>query len=187
MSSRKAVRGWLRGPVHSRVALLVLFGALSACGFKPLYGSVGGAPSVGSELSTIYVQPISDRVGYELRNNLIDLLNASGSAESSRYRLNLNLTEREDAVVLQANTSITRYNYTLVAHYELTPKGATEAVKTGNLTAFAAYNVAAAPFLYASVTAQRDAHDRAAMDIAERLRTELAVYLLSEAERQSAP
>jgi LPS-assembly lipoprotein len=149
--------------------------ALAACGFHPLYGNGGSA--VGPTLSTIYVEPISDRVGYELRNDLFDLLNFSGSPETSQYRLKLSLQEREDAVVLQANTSITRYNYTLTAHYELTPKGTTDVAKSGDLTAFAAYNVAAAPFLYATVTAQRDAHNRAANDIAERLRTQLAVYL----------
>jgi LPS-assembly lipoprotein len=89
-------------------------------------------------------------------------------------------------VVLQANTSITRYNYTLIAHYELTPKGSTDPIKSGDLTTFAAYNVAAAPFLYATVTAQRDAHNRAANEIAERLRIELAVYLRSQQAPQSA-
>lgn len=157
---------------------------LAACGFHPLYGN-GGA-GVGPALSTIFVEPIAERVGYELRNDLLDLLNFSGSSETSQYRLKLYLSEREDAVVLQANTSITRYNYTLIAHYELTPKGSTDTIKTGDLTAFAAYNVAAAPFLYATVTAQRDAHNRAANDIAERLRIELAVYLRTLQTPQSA-
>ena len=152
---------------------------LTACGFHPLYGN--GGSGVGPALSTIFVEPIADRVGYELRNDLLDLLNFSGSSGTSQYRLKLYLSEREDAVVLQANTSITRYNYTLVAHYELTPKGSTDPIKTGDLTTFAAYNVAAAPFLYATVTAQRDAHNRAANDIAERLRIELAVYLRTAA------
>jgi len=87
------------------------------------------------------------------------------------------LMEKEDPVVFQPNTNITRYNYTLTAHYDLMPTEGTEAVKSGDITAFAAYNVAAAPFLYATVTAQRDAKNRAANEIAERIKTELAVYL----------
>lgn len=170
MGSRRTV--WGLGIFAAIPAFLV-----AACGFHPLYGNSGSGPSVASTLSAIFVEPISDRVGYELRNDLLDLLNFSGSPDTSQYRLKLYLAGREDAVVLQANTSITRYNYTLTAHYELTPKGATDIVKSGDLTSFAAYNVAAAPFLYATVTAQRDAQKRAANDIAERLRTELAVYL----------
>lgn len=164
------------------VALLAAL-ATAACGFRPLYGN-GGLDGNAPQLSGVYVEPISDRVGYELRNNLLDLFN-SGSPQSSQYRLKLYLAEREDAVVLQANTSITRYNYTLQAHYELMPRGDTAAVKMGDLTAFAAYNVAAAPFLYATATAQRDAKVRAANDIAERLRTEIAVYLREMADRNA--
>jgi LPS-assembly lipoprotein len=175
----------MRGALFARGAMAAGTLALSACGFHPLYGGV--APGQGGpQVSSIYVEPISERVGYDLRTSLLDLLN-SGSPDSSLYRLKLYLAEREDAVVLQANTSITRYNYTLMAHYDLTPRGDTRPVKSGDLTAFAAYNVAAAPYLYATATAARDAKARAANDIAERLRTELAVYLRERAETAVVP
>jgi LPS-assembly lipoprotein len=158
--------------------------ALSACGFQPLYGDGGGR--VAPMLANVYVEPISERVGYELRNDLLDLFNASGAADTAAYRLRLSLRETEEGVVLQPNTSITRYNYSLIAHYELFPKGSTEAVKTGDVTALTAYNVASAPFLYATVTAQRDARNRAANQVAERIRTELAVYLRGSLQRAAA-
>jgi LPS-assembly lipoprotein len=150
---------------------------LSACGFHPLYGNTALDPHVGPTLANVYVEPISDRVGYELRNNLLDLFNATGAADGAAYRLKLTLSETEEAVVLQTNTAITRYNYTLMAHYELIPRESIAAVKAGDVTALSAYNVAAAPFLYATVTAERDAKNRAANDIAERIRTQIAVYL----------
>ena len=150
---------------------------LSGCGFHPLYGNTALDPHVGPTLANVYVEPISDRVGYELRNNLLDLFNATGAADGAAYRLKLTLSEMEEAVVLQTNTAITRYNYTLLAHYELIPRESAMAVKIGDVTALSAYNVAAAPFLYATVTAERDAKNRAANDIAERIRTQIAVYL----------
>lgn len=168
----------------SLIKLAIVLGAgliLSACGFRPLYGN-GGLGANAPQLSSVYVEPVSERVGYELRNNLLDLLN-SGPPQSSLYRVKLYLAEREDPVVVQTNTSITRYNYTLSAHYELMPRGGTMPVKAGDLIAFAAYNVAAAPFLFASASAQRDARNRAAVEIAERLRTELAIYLREAAEQ----
>ena len=165
------MKRWVRS-----VAILPAL-ALGACGFQPLYGTLDSGMGVGMALSEVYVDPIPDRVGYELRNNLLDLFNATGRADTASYRLKLYLTGAEDAVVLQPNTAITRYNVTLRAHYDLVPKGKTESVKSGEVTAFAAYNVAAAPFLYATVTAQRDAQNRAASDIAERIHVELAVYL----------
>ena len=50
---------------------------LAACGFQPLYGNNGNAgPGVGATLSAVYVEQIPDRVGYELRNDLLDRLDA---------------------------------------------------------------------------------------------------------------
>ena len=156
---------------------------LAACGFHPLYGRSATGPGIAGTLSEIYVEPIPDRVGYQLRNNLLDLFNATGRADDAAYRLKLTLNEEEQAVALQTNTNITRYNYTLKAHYELIPKGSTEVAKSGDVTTLTAYNVAAAPFLYATVTAERDAKDRAANEVAERIRIAVAVYLRGEADR----
>jgi LPS-assembly lipoprotein len=169
-------------PIFGLLAALGCAVSLSACGFHPLYGSTTLDPHLGPTLSNVYVEPISDRVGYELRNNLLDLFDATGAADGAAYRLKLSISEMEEAVVLQANTAITRYNYTLSAHYELIPRESAAAVKSGDVTALSAYNVAAAPFLYATVTAERDAKNRAANDIAERIRTQIAVYLRNAAQ-----
>ena len=165
-------------------ALIVLAAMLllQACGFQPLYADNNNL-GVSSTLSTIYVEPISERVGYDLRNDLLDRLDATASAQGSRYRLKLYLTELEVPVVFTPNTSITRYNYTLTAHYDLVAPDATQPLKSGDVTAFAAYNVAASPYLYSTVAAQREAKTRAANDIAERIRIELAVFLRQVAEQ----
>ena len=50
---------------------------LAGCGFRPLYASdSGGANRV---FSSIYVAPIEEDTGYELRNSLIDLLDTTGA------------------------------------------------------------------------------------------------------------
>ena len=166
-------------PVNGRGAMIActMAVALSGCGFHPLYGTAGLNAGVGSTLANVYVEPIPERVGYELRNELLDLFNAGGGSSDAAYKLRLSVNETEEAVILQTNTAITRYNYTLAAHYDLIPRDSTTPVKSGDVTALSAYNVAAAPFLYATVTAERDAKNRAANDIAERIRTLIAVYL----------
>jgi LPS-assembly lipoprotein len=157
---------------------------LQGCGFEPLYADTSATGSgVSTTLSTIFVEPISDRIGYELRNDLLDRLDTTSSVTNARYRLRLNITELEEPVVFQPNTSITRYNYTLTAHYDLVARDDAQPVKSGDITAFAAYNVAASPYLYSTVAAQRDAKNRAANDIAERIRIELAVYLRQVAQQ----
>jgi LPS-assembly lipoprotein len=158
-------------------AALLCCACVGACGLHPLYGDNAVAPHLADTLSQVYVEQIPDRVGYQLRNDLLDLFNATGRGDDAAYRLRLRLTEEEQAVALQTNTNITRYNYTLRAHYELVPRGSTDVVKSGDLTTLTAYNVAAAPFLFGTVTAERDAKDRAANDLAERIRIEIAVFL----------
>jgi LPS-assembly lipoprotein len=178
MMISRAISGWA-----AKLLLLLMALATAGCGFRPLYGRTDLDPRAAPMLSAVYVDPIPDRVGYELRNSLLDLFNATGQADGAVYRLKLTLAEREEAVVLQSNTAITRYNYTLTAHYDLLPRESTSPVKSGDVTALSAYNVAAAPFLYATVTEERDAKNRAANDVAERIRTELAVYLRKAAEQ----
>jgi LPS-assembly lipoprotein len=159
---------------RSGAALAALL--LCGCGFQPLYatGSSAGV-GAGTSLANIYVEPIPERVGYELRNELLDLFGASGQPQGATYRLKLLITqERTEGVALERNATITRYNYRLTAHYELFPASGTTPAKVGDVNALTAYNVASSP--YATVIAQRDASDRAARDIAERIRTELAVY-----------
>jgi len=178
MMISRSISGW-----GAKLLLLLMALATSACGFRPLYGRTDLDPRLAPMLSAVYVDPIPDRVGYELRNSLLDLFNATGQADGAVYRLKLTLNEREEAVVLQSNTAITRYNYTLTAHYDLLPRESTSPVKSGDVTALSAYNVAAAPFLYATVTEERDAKNRAANDVAQRIRTELAVYLRRAADQ----
>ena len=54
-------------PLTLRLGLATLaLAVLVGCGFHPMYG-----PSLSPSLSSIYVEPIAERDGYELRNSLI--------------------------------------------------------------------------------------------------------------------
>ncbi|HJW39941.1 MAG TPA: LPS assembly lipoprotein LptE [Rhizomicrobium sp.] len=149
--------------------------ALAGCGFHPLYG---GANSAMSEtLSTIYVEPVQDRLGYELRNELIDQLDGPGTARGATYRLKLGLTQTTQGIALQNNASITRYNDTLKVTYTLTDM-AGKTVTSGTETGLSAYNVlpSGPQANYGTLAAQQDADKRAAQDIAEHIRLDLNVY-----------
>ena len=142
--------------------------ALAGCGFSPMYG-----PSLSPQLAAIYVEPMPERDGYELRNTLIDLLGSNGLTTGKRYRLAINLRQTSRGVALQNDAAITRYNDTLDAEYTLTDMvGGT--VTSGSHTSLSAYNVAISP--YATLAAQRDSSRRAAMAIAEHIRLDLAAY-----------
>ena len=77
-------------------------------------------------MASIYVEPIGESTGYELRNHLIDLLGSDGDPAGKAYTLKITLTSTNQGVALQNDATITRYNDTLKAAYVLTDaKGAT--------------------------------------------------------------
>lgn len=156
-----------------RIRVLVLAAllsfSLSACGFHPLYGKGGANPQL---MASIYVDPIPDRTGYELRNSLMDLFD-SGGGGSKRYRLKIRLADERKGIALQNDATITRYNYLLDADYELYDSTG-KLVTKGHQSTLTAYNVVASP--YATLSAQQDAQKRAAQDLAQRIQLDLGVF-----------
>ena len=143
--------------------------AVAGCGFHPMYG--GG--KLGPELASIYVEPVGENDGYELRNQLIDLLGSDGRQAGKTYVLKLTLTEESNGVALQNDATITRYNDALTANYVLTDANG-KAVTSGSQTSLASYNVSNAP--YSTLVVQKDSDRRAADDLADRIRMDLGAY-----------
>ena len=144
--------------------------AVAGCGFHPMYG---GGGKLGPVLASIYVEPVPETDGYELRNQLIDLLGSDGHEAGKAYFLRLTLSQESAGVALQNDATITRYNDTLTVSYVLNDaKGAK--VISGTQTSLAAYNVSNAP--YSSLAVQQDSDRRAADDLADRIRMDLGAY-----------
>lgn len=153
----------------ARVTALLLALGLAACGFHPLYGRGGASPAL---MASIYVDPIPDRTGYELRNSLMDLFD-SGSSGSKKYRLKVQLSDQRKGIALQNDATITRYNYLLDADYQLFDSTG-KLVTSGHQSTLTAYNVVSSP--YATLAAQQDARKRAAQDLSQRIQLDLGVW-----------
>ena len=151
-----------------KLAALALLFPLAACGFRPMY-----ADNLDPQLAAIFVEPVAERDGYELRNTLIDLLHSDGDKAGKRYRLHIVMNESSQGIALQNDATITRYNTTLGATFELYDmKG--DLLTKGTQSEMAAYNVVQSP--YATLTAQMDSSKRAAQDVAERIHLDLGVW-----------
>jgi LPS-assembly lipoprotein len=74
---------------------------------------------------------------------------------------------------LENDATISRYNDTLTVSYTLSDAKGAE-VTHGTQSSLSAYNVVASP--YSTLSAQQDADMRAAQDIAERIRIDLAAF-----------
>ena len=174
----------MRAPAS--IAVLGLALGLAGCGFHPLYATPSG--TMRQDLGAIYVEPVPDRLGYELRNSLIDVLDARAESVGDAYRLRVTLAEKSDAIGVQSQTvgtitqtAITRYNDRLTVNYELVDAKTNEIITRGTETGLSAYNVLSSP--YATLVAQQDASRRAADDIADRIRIDLAVFFAQKTKR----
>lgn len=160
------------------MTLIFLVGAVSACGFRPLYGTMGANPAGQAIFASIYVAPIAhERVGYELRNKLMDLLRGPDRAQSAAYRLEVTITETREGVALQNDATITRYDLAFTAKYKLTD-ARLNVVTQGEETTLESFDVAQSP--YASLTGQKEAENRAIQDIAEHIQIDLGVHFARE-------
>jgi LPS-assembly lipoprotein len=160
-----------------RVVVISALSLLCGCGFHPLYGGMNG--DMQETLSSIYVEPVPERLGYELRNSMIDLLDGPGTPSGASYRLKLGLTQTTQGIALQNDATITRYNDTLTVTYELFDS-AGHVVTKGAETGLSAYNVlpSSPSANYGTLAAQQDADKRAAQDIAQRIRFDLNVFFV---------
>jgi len=166
----------------ARVALALMAGiALAGCTVQPLYAPHPRAGAVQSPaLASIYIEPVNERVGQELRNRLIFLLsNGSGQPANPAYNLVLNVrSASRNAAVVQVTSSDgepTSRTITVTASYNLTRSDDGTPVSGRRTIASASYDVSLQEF--ANTRAARDAEDRAAREAAEQLRALIAADL----------
>lgn len=169
-----ARRSLVRG---GAIALLCL--GLAAC-FKPLYGPTASGAMLQDVLASIKVETIAtpvgqERIGHDLRSEIVYLLNGSGVPQPPRYRLTGILSESTQTPIIDSTTGRAD-TATLVATitYTLTTLDG-RLVTTGTSRGAANYNRDSQRF--ASVRAARDSDQRVARMIAEEMRTRLSAVL----------
>ena len=83
------------------------------------------------------------------------------------------MSSRANALGIQLDSTITRYNLLLTAAFQLRDKDRNELVYASPVQRVASYNVSREP--YADLIASQDAERRAAQEVATEIRTLLAV------------
>lgn len=168
----------------SNVALLfglaVALPALSACGFKPVYGTAGTAAGTASagELASVAVEPIPERSGQILRNLLIDRLYGKGRPVDPTWRLRVGLATAAEDLGIRRDATATRARLRLTANYELVDARSNQVVYRSFSRAIVSYNILEAQ--YGTLVAEQDAFERGLNELAEDIRTRLALYFARE-------
>lgn len=147
---------------------------LSGC-FKPMYGGPEGA-ALQNDLQAIAIDPIPERAGHYLANELHFLLNGTGSEVPPKYRLQIGLRERLQASLVDSLTQrATAGSIVIDADYKLFPIAGGPPITSGVAFTFASYDRSSQRF--ANIRAARDAEIRDAKVLADQIKTRLAMAL----------
>lgn len=163
----------MRNPVLLLLSLLLL---ISACGFQPLHGTMGGhEQAVEDAFSRIKIATIPDREGQYLKNALIDSLHRNGMAQDTDYVLNvMPITESLINLDITRESDTTRGQLNLRTSFTLSSTQQNEAVLTRNLLSTASYNILGSEF--ATRVSEENARQNALDELARQIEQQLALY-----------
>jgi LPS-assembly lipoprotein len=168
LSETISLKNWRR--------LAILLAALPAGGcFQPLYGEAAH-PGLTADLRAIAVEPIKDRIGHYLGNDLIANLNGTGATPEPKYRLTVTTTVGSETPTVSSQIGVANAaTVTATAAYSLRPAGGGAEILSGSATVVAVYNRTEERF--ANLRAQRDAEIRLAKSLADEIELRLAAKL----------
>src|ERR1700727_3360744 len=86
------------------LAALALAGALAGC-FQPLY-SEAAHPGLVEDVRAIEVEPIKDRIGHYLGDNLITDLNGTGQTPTPKYKLTVTVSTASPTPTVSSLTNV---------------------------------------------------------------------------------
>ena len=162
-----------------RLAVGALAMTTSGC-LAPMYGQFAeGGPGLQSELQAIAVEPIPERIGHYLGDDLVFDLNGTGSHPLPRYRLFVTLNEATqtpliDTVSGRASSATVVVN----AQYRLESFATGLLVTRGTAFVFKSYDRTSQR--YADVRSARDAEIRDAKQLSDLIRQRLAAALADQ-------
>ncbi len=155
------------------LAALALACSLAGC-FTPMYRSMHG--ELASELQAIAIDPVPERLGHYLGDELASDLNGTGSSPPIKYHLTLTTKERvQSALVDVVTRRATNAAVVTEVGFTLTPVGADKPIVVGSVMSAASYNRSEQRF--ANIRAARDAEIRNAKVLADEITQRIAAAL----------
>lgn len=159
----------------SKALVVVAMLGLAGCGFRPMYGTLHDAGSVGPELAQIRVMAISDRLGQRMRNALVQQITPDGDPVSPRYSLHIEISQLVEGLGFNKDAEATLGRLTMNGAFQLTDSEGKQ-VLSGRSRSMVSFN-----FLgprYGSVVQERDAEERAVQDIAQDIRRQIGAHFV---------
>ncbi|GAK34855.1 twin-arginine translocation pathway signal protein [Iodidimonas nitroreducens] len=167
----------MRFCLHRCILPLLASLLLAGCGFSPIYapqpaGESESYQDLASQFAMIEVAQPGDRLGQQVRNRLIGMLSPRGTPDVPRYGLRVDLDEKLEGFAFRQDRAITRQKLQLDAMITLVDLQTGDVAVADDLSAWMTYDVVQSDF--ANLSAQRDARERTANQIVDRIVARLA-------------
>lgn len=154
-----------------RLVFAVLFcGLLAGCGFRPLYGDLGGT-DVGTKFLQVEINPAKDREGQLLHNELVRLLYGSREPARPVYRLSMELNQQTSSLAVRKSAFATRANLEMRVSFKLTEIATGRQLHADTSRSTVSYNILDSEF--ATLLAEKDARERAVRVLSQEIRVRL--------------
>ncbi len=175
---------WSRRGVLRSFALAGALAPLAGCGFRPLYGRPNAdAAGVDHQMAGIRIEPISDRLGQQLHNALRDRFNPLGQPAAAAYSLEVTLVQRLYGALARRDLSASRRNVELNAFYRL-KDAAGKLLLSDRSQIVTGYDEFDDPLN--DISALEDAQRRNTLQLADQIRTRIAVFLTGRTSATAA-
>jgi LPS-assembly lipoprotein len=164
-----------------KLGCITAFGfLLSGCSFQPVYGSHGGKGSpVAEQLSQVAIDPIPERPGQILRNDLIDnMYGKSGRPTQPAYHLKVKLNINEEDLGLLVNATAALAAVHTYGNYTLEDNNG-KILASGTTHSTASYDKLTSE--YSTLTARESALERTVHELSEQLTARVSLYFSEHA------
>lgn len=154
---------------------------ISACGFSPVYGTLGHDQDFGTEdlLALVAIDNIPDREGQFLRNALIDRFYRYERPSNPQYRLEvIDLTENLRDLDITETSDSTRAQLRIQAKIELRDAITGESLMQRTLHSASSYNKLGSEF--ATRASEQSTRENVLNALAQRIETQISLYLKRE-------
>jgi LPS-assembly lipoprotein len=151
--------------------------ALTACGLSPLY-SGGSNAAVTQGLGAVAVPAIEGRGGWLVKNALEARLGAAGTTTPA-YRLDVRLDDSLEALGVLNDDTVSRERRILRARYQLVDLATGSVLLDATAGSDAGIDVVSSE--YATIAAEQKALENLAVEVANRMATQVAVTLRNRA------
>jgi LPS-assembly lipoprotein len=155
---------------------------LAGCGFHPMYGGGSDDAVADAALAGIRVEPIPNRIGQLVANELRDSFNPRGAAVPARYNLKVIVSAANSDLAIRTDGTASRELYVATANFSLLPIDGHGPGLGGSARSNNSYDIGENE--YSVVVANDDAQTRAARDIAQQISLQLSLFMQQQAAKQ---